>query len=807
MSGIDGLAQAEIVIIGGGIIGCSIAYHLTRMGRQDVVILEKSGLTHGATWHAAGLVGQLRTSRNTTRMLQRSVALYDRLEAETGQAIDWKKVGSLRLACSAERLLELKRAATMAKSFGLDMELIGPKEAQDLFPIMTTDGVLAAAFLPGDGYVDPASVAQALAKGARDEGAKILQGVRVTGTTVRDGRVTAVETDQGAIACEIVVNCGGMWGREIGRMSGVRVPALALEHQYLITDPIPDMPKNMPTMRDPDLLVYYKPEVRGLVVGGYEPDTVPFGERGIPREFGQQLLPENFDRFQQLAELAAKRTPVINQVGARQLVNGPIPYSADSDFIMGKAPELANYYVAAGFLYGIAAGGGAGQMMAEWIVGGEPSLDLWPLDVRRFGFHHDTRRFMYPRAVELYGHHYKIHWPGVEHESARGIRRSPLHHALKARGAVFGSRAGWERPNWFAPAGVEPVDRPSFGRANWFEHVAAEHRAVRERVALIDQTSFAKLEIEGPQALAALQRLAAADMDKPVGSVVYTQLCNPRGGIECDLTVTRLTADRFYAVTGSAFGRHDEHWIRSNIRDDWEVKLRDVTSARAVINLCGPRARDVLASVAEEDVSNAVFPFATAREITLGAAPALAVRIGYVGELGWELHIPTEYAEHVYEALREAGAPHGIADVGYRAIDTLRMEKGYLYWSSDITPDYTPYEAGLGFRVSLKKGDFIGREALARQKAEGVKRRLCAFTLEKPAAVFGGEAILRNGRVLSVTSSANFGHTIGKPIVYGYLPIEETGHTDFDIEAFGETYPATRRDQPLYDPTNARLKS
>ncbi len=804
--GIQGIAQAEIVIIGGGIIGCSIAYHLTRMGRRDVVILEKSGLTHGATWHAAGLVGQLRSSRNTTRMLQRSVALYDTLEAETGQAIDWKKVGSLRLACSAERLLELKRAATMAKSFGLDMQMIGAKEAQDLFPIMTTDGVVAAAFLPSDGYIDPASVAQALAKGARDQGAKIIQGVRVTGTVVRDGRVTAVETDQGAIACDLVVNCAGMWGREIGAMAGVRVPSLALEHQYLITDPIPDMPKDMPTMRDPDLLVYYKPEVRGLVVGGYEPDTVPFGDSGIPREFGQQLLPENFDRFQQLAELAARRTPVINTVGARQLVNGPIPYSADSDFIMGKAPELMNYYVAAGFLYGIAAGGGAGQMMAEWIVGGEPSLDLWPLDVRRFGFHHNTRKFMYARAVELYGHHYKIHWPGVEHDSARGIRRSPLYHVLKAKRAVFGSRAGWERPNWFAPAGVEPVDRPSFGRANWFEHVAAEHRAVRERVALIDQSSFSKLEIDGPQALAALQRLAAADMDKPVGSVIYTQLCNPRGGIECDLTVTRLAENRFYAVTGSAFGRHDRHWIESNVRRDGSVNVRDVTSSRAVINLCGPKARDVLADVVEEDVSNAAFPFATAREITLGAAPVLAVRIGYVGELGWELHVPAEYAEHVYETLWAAGRAHGIADAGYRAIDSLRMEKGYLYWSSDITPDYTPYEAGLGFRVALKKGDFIGREALARQKAEGITRRLCAFTLERPASVFGGEAILRDGKVLSVTSSANFGHTIGKPIVYGYLPIEETAHSDFQVEAFGEVHPATRRDQPLYDPGNERLK-
>ena len=543
--------QAEIVIIGGGIIGCSIAYHLTRMGKKDVVILEKSGVTHGATWHAAGLVGQLRSSRNVTRMLQRSVELYDGLEQETGQALDWKKVGSLRLACSPERLLEVKRAATMSKSFGLEMHIITPAEAQALFPLMTTTDVIAAAFLPSDGYIDPASVAQALARGARMRGARIVEGARVTSIHVEGRRARRVITDQGEYDCEILVNAAGMWGREIGQMTGTRVPALALEHQYLVTDPIPDMPKNMPTLRDPDLLVYYKPEVRGIAVGGYEPDTKPFGDRGIPRSFAQELLPGNFDRFEQLATLAARRTPILEKVGVRQLINGPIPYSADSDFIMGKSPELDNSYVAAGFLYGIAAGGGAGRMMAEWIVEGAPSLDLWPLDVRRFAFHHNTRAFMYPRAVELYGHHYKIAYPGLEHDSARGIRLSPLHATLKEKGAVFGSKAGWERPNWFAPEGTEPIDRPSFRRPNWFEPVAAEHRAVRERVALIDQTSFSKFKLAGKGALAALQHLASSEMDKPVGSVIYTQLCNERGGIEADLTITRLAPDCFYIVTGS----------------------------------------------------------------------------------------------------------------------------------------------------------------------------------------------------------------------------------------------------------------
>ncbi len=799
--------RAEIVIIGGGIIGCSIAYHLTRMGKPDVLLLEKSGLTHGATWHAAGLVGQLRSSRNLTRMLQRSVALYDRLEAETGQATDWKKVGSLRLASSPNRLLEIKRAATMAKSFGLDMSIISAKEAQDLCPILNVDDVLAAAHLPSDGYADPASVTQALAKGARMKGARIRQGIRVTGFERNGQRVTRVLTDQGAINCEIVVNAAGMWARELGLMMGVRVPSIAVEHQYLITDPIPDLPKTMPTFRDPDLRVYYKPEVRGIVIGGWEEGTPTFGEAGIPPEFGQQLLEGNFERFQVLAEAAFKRTPIVEKVGVRQLINGPIPFSADGEFVMGKTPELDNAFVCAGFTYGIAGGGGAGEMMAEWIVSGKPSLNLWPLDIRRFSFHHATKQFIYPRAVDLYGKYYAVGYPRVEHHSARGIRRSPLYETLGKLGAVYGSRGGWERPNWFAPPGHDLSDRPSFEKPNWFQHVGAEHRAVRERVALIDQSSFSKFELSGSGAAAALQRLAAADVDKPVGSVIYTQLCNERGGIECDLTLSRLDDNHFYIVTGSAFGTHDLHWIRSHLSPHGSAVIHDVTSASAVINLCGPFARQVLEKVAEEDVSNAALPFARCKQITLGAAPVLAVRIGYIGELGWELHIPTEYAAHVYDRLWEAGQAFEIANVGYRAIDTLRMEKGYLYWSSDITPDYTPFEAGLGFRVSLKKSDFIGRDALVKVKAEGSRQRLCTFTLERFAGAVGGECILRNGNVLGVTTSANFGHTIGKPIAYGYIPIEETAHRDFTIEVFGEPIAATRHDGPLYDTHNERLKS
>ena len=806
--------RARIVIIGGGILGCSIAYWLTKYGEKDVLLLEQHQLTDGATWHAAGLVGQLRSSRNTTRMLEQSVEMYRGLEAETGQAVDWHETGSLRLACSPERVMELRRLATMAKSFGLPMEMVSAQRAQELFPLMSTVDVLAAAFLPTDGYIDPASVTQAIARGARNRGARIIENTAVTAITVDGRRCTTVHTAGGAtIECEMLVNAAGMWGMEVGAMAGVRVPAVAVEHQYLITGPIegytPVELGAMPTMRDPDHLVYYKPDGPGLLVGGYEPNTEPFGTEGIPSPFQRKLFDPNFDRFAQLAELATKRTPVIEQAGIRTLINGAIPYSADADFVMGRVPELDNYYVATGFLYGIAAGGGAGKMMAEWMLEGRPSLDLWPLDVRRFSFHHTTRHFLRPRMVELYAHHYKLAAPGSEKMTARGIRRSPLHSDLAQRGAVFGSRGGWERANWFAPAGVEAVDRPSFTEPNWWPHVRSAHLAVRAGVGLIDQTSFAKFEITGPGALNAVQWLSVADMDKPVGSVIYTQLCNERGGIECDLTMTRTAADSFYVVTGSAFGAHDMGWINSNSHDDGSVVVRDLTSARAVINIVGPRSREVLQAVCEDDISNATFRYAKARQITIGSAPVLAVRIGYVGELGWELHIPTEYAAHVSELLRDAGAAHGMVDVGYRTIDTMRMEKGYVYWSTDVTPDTTPWEAGLGWRVNLKKGDFLGRDALVAQQQAGVARRLCTFTLESMAYPVSGEAIIvpESGEVVGFTTSANFGHTVGKPIAYGYLPIEHCERTDFIIEVYGEPITAIRHDRPLHDPDSSRLKA
>ncbi|WP_421979248.1 GcvT family protein [Roseibium sp.] len=800
--------SAKHLIIGGGIIGCSIAYHLTRMGERDVVLLERAALTEGATWHAAGLVGQLRSSRNTTRMLKKSVEMYDRLQNEEGMQFDWKKTGSLRLAATRERLLEAKRLATMARSFDLDMQIITPEEARDLFPLIDAHGLEGAAFIPTDGHVDPASLCQAVAGAARRQGADIRQGVEVRDFSVSNGRITAVETSEGSFEADTVILAAGMWSRELGAKLGIRVPACAVEHQYIVTEPTGTDVGHFPTLRDPERLVYYKPDVAGrLVIGGYEEDTLPFGDHGIPGAFVRQLLPENLDRFLPLADLASQVTPVVNDVGIRQVINGPIPYSADGDFVMGWQPGFDNLMMATGFLYGIAAGGGAGEMVAEWVVDGRPSLDLWPLDVRRFGPHHGTRTFMYPRAVEHYAHHYKKRYPGQEHESARQLRLSPLYQRLKDQGAVYGSKNGWERPLWFAPEGVEPVDQLDFLDPGWKIYAAEEHRAVRERVALIDQSSFSKFEIAGSDALAELQRLTVSNMDKPDGSVIYTQMCNDRGGVEADVTIIRLARDRFYLVTGSGFGVHDSDWIRRNLPENASVYITEVTSGYAVINIVGPRSRDVLAAASESDVSNKAIPFATMREIVVGAAPVRAARIGYVGELGYELHVPTEFAAHVYDTLWAAGSAHGIANVGYRAIESLRMEKGYVYWSADVTPDYTPVEAGLGSRVHLKsKGDFLGRAVLEGQKTSGVERRLCTFVTPEHLPLTGGETILLGDNVVSSATSVGYGCTVGRTIVRGYLDKAHWDCSDFSLEVFGERYPVTQTESPLYDRENRALK-
>jgi sarcosine dehydrogenase len=800
-------SQARIVVIGGGAVGCSIAYHLGKLGQRDVLVLEKSGLTHGSTWHAAGLVGQLRSKRNLTRLMQYSAQLYGKLEAETGQATEWKPVGSLRLASSEERWSELKRMATTARSFDFELHTLSPQEAVEKFPLIDPAGVVGAVFVPNDGSVEPSSLTMAYAKGARACGVRIVENVLVTGFESDGRRLTRVLTDQGAIDCEIVVNAAGIWARDVAKMAGAKVPAGAVEHQYLITEKSNSIPPGLPTLRDPDRIFYLKPEPGALAVGGWEKGTPTFGADGVPFSFGRELLQPNQERLEQFVLPAAERLPILNELGIRTVINGPIPISPDGEPIMGLAPERDNFYVACGFTSGIAASGGAGKAMAEWIVEGAPGLDLWAFDVRRFGSHHMSAKYLAERSVDSYWRYYQIHYPIEELHSARGGRRSPLYPLLAAKNAVFGSRFGWERPNWFAPAGSEAIDKPSFeARPNWFGPVGAECRAARERAVLIDQSSFSKYEISGPAAFANLQRLAAGDLDKPQGALVYTQLCNERGGIEADLTFARLDENRFYMVTGSAFGVRDMGWIKKHLPADGSVAVQELTSARATLNLAGPRARDILQKVVESDVSNAAFPYMTARELRLGLAPVLALRVTYLGELGYELHLPTEYAAHVYELLWATGRDLGLADAGYRAIDSLRLEKRYLYWGSDITPDYTPYEAGLGFAVSLKKtSDFIGRAALEKAKAAGPRRRLVTLLVDADVQLYGGEAIRRNGKVLGVTSSAGWGYTIGKAIALGYVPADQAGHDDYEVEAFTRRHAAQRITGAAVDPRRAKI--
>jgi 4-methylaminobutanoate oxidase (formaldehyde-forming) len=800
--------HARIVIIGGGSIGCSIAWHLAGRGERDVLLVEKAQLTHGSTWHAAGLVGQLRGKQNLTRLMQNSVAVFDRLEKETGQAIDWKKVGSLRLASSPDRWSEIRRSMTLANSFGFECHSLGAREARDLFPFIEERGVVGAAYIPSDGYVDPYGLTMAYAAGARAGGVKIAEGVLVTGIVVEGRRALGVVTDHGTIGCEILVNCAGIWAKRVAEMAGVALAAGVVEHQYFVTERKLAFAPGLTTLRDPDHNFYLKPDIASFAIGGWEDGTNGCWRGRPPFAFARELFQPNMDRLELFALPAAERLPILNEIGIQTVINGAIPVSADGEPIMGLAPELDNFFVACGFTAGIAASGGAGLAMANWIVDGDPGMDLWSFDVRRFGPVQAQGRWLEERAIEAYGAYYKIHWPGEEMQSARNTRLSPVHDRLRATGAVFGARFGWERPNWFRPAGTEATDRPTFeGKPGWFDAVAAEHRAIREGVAVIDQTSFAKFEVAGAGAEALLQRLADNDLSAPPGACVYTQLCNTRGGIEADLTFMRLAPDLYYGVTGSGFGVRDMGWIRRHMPGDGSVRLTEVTNAYAVLNVVGPRARDVLQPLTDNDLSNAAFPYLSVREIELGRGSVRAARVGYVGELGWELHIPVEYAAGLYDLIMESGRTLGIANAGYRAIESCRLEKGYLYWSSDISPDTNPYEAGLGFCVRLDKPDFIGRETLARIKLEGSRRKLCSFTVDGFAPFHGGETIHLGDRVVGSATSAGYGHTLGKTIAFGYLPDAAATETAFEIAAFGKRYKATRGPRTLYDPRGERLKA
>ncbi len=801
---------ARAVIIGGGIVGCSVAYHLGKLGWSDTVLLERKKLTSGTTFHAAGLVGQLRTSANITQLLGHSVALYKTLEAETGLQTGWKMNGGLRLACNADRWTEVKRQATTAHSFGLEMHLLTPREAQDLWPLMTIDDLVGAAYLPTDGQANPSDITQSLARGARMSGVRIYEDTPVTRIIVDDGRIRGVETPFGTVECEKVVVCAGQWTRTLAATVGVNVPLISVEHQYMVTEQIPGVTPGLPTLRDPDRLTYWKEEVGGLVWGGYEPNPKPWALDGIPEGFHFELLTSDFDHYGQFMADAIARVPALATVGVKQLINGPESFTPDGNFILGEAPELRNLFVGAGFnAFGIAAGGGAGMALAEWVATGAAPYDLWPVDIRRFGAAHHATDWVRERTLEAYAKHYTIAWPSEEMRSARPTRRSPLYAHLKAAGACFGEKLGWERPNWFAAPGEDPVDRYSYQRPGWFDAVAREHKAARDGAVLIDQTSFAKFTVQGRDAARALNWIAAGNIDRPVGSLTYTQMLNAKGGIECDLTVVRRAADDFYITTGTGFATHDFNWIARNLQGD--AHLSDVTSGSAVLSLMGPQSRDVLARSCPDDLSGAAFPFGTARTITVAGCPVLALRVTYVGELGWELHMPSSAAITVYQALMATG---GVTNAGYRAIESLRLEKGYRAWGSDIGPDHTPVEAGLAWACKMKSGiAFLGRDAVAAQLTHGVKKRLATFTAAPEVILLGRETIIRNGMRVGWLSSGGFGHTIGQSIGMGYIR-NPVGVTEdyimsgrYELEVAADRVPASVHLAPLHDPQNQRVKS
>lgn len=808
--------RARVVIVGGGIVGCSVAYHLTKLGWRDVVLLEQGSLSGGTTWHAAGLVGQLRSSSNLTQLIRYSAQLYSRLEAETGQATGWKRCGSLSVARTAERLVQLKRNASLARSYGVDAEVITPAEAGKLYPLMRTDDLVGAVWIPGDGKANPADVTQALARGARAGGAELREKIKVTGVRVERGAVAGVETSDGPIATEILVNCAGMWARELGRLSGVTVPLHACEHMYMVTNPIAGVTPDLPVMRDADGHIYFKEEVGGILMGGFDPWAKPWGMDGIPEGFSFGTLPEDWSQFEVLMTNAIQRVPALETAPVRLLMNGPESFTPDNYFILGEAPEVRRYYVGAGFCSGgIAAAGGAGRALARWIADDRPPMDLWQADIRRFAPLHGNPRFLRERSSEVVGVHYYIAFPNREFESGRGLRRSALYDRLRDKGACFGAKMGWERANWFSPAGVEPKTVYSFGRQNWSPYVAAEHRAAREAVAVFDQTSFSKFLLQGPDAEAALQRLCANDVAVEPDRIVYTGMLNDRGGFESDLTVTRLGADAYFIVTGSAQTTRDAHWIRRNLPEGCRAALTDVTGAWAVLGVMGPRARTLLQRLTDADLGNEAFPFATSREIHLGRAPVRASRITYVGELGWELYVPMELAAGVYDALWEVGGELGLRDAGYYAIDSLRMEKAYRAWGRELTTEDTPLEAGLSFAVRWAKPvPFIGREALLAQRGKPLTKRLVSFVLDDPAALpLGDEPIWCEGRLAGSVTSAAFGHTLGRAVAMGWVRRPEgvdAAFVDgavFEIEIAGDRFRARGGLRAPYDPDALRVKS
>jgi glycine cleavage system T protein len=798
--------RARVVVIGGGVGGCAILYWLTKLGCDDVVLVERADLTSGSTFHSAGLVGQLRGSLSLTKMMMSSVELYRTLGDEVGLDTGWHEVGSLRLASSEERMEEIARQAGWAKTFGLPLELISAEDAQRLFPPMSTEGVLGAAYLPTDGYIDPSQLTFALAEGARRGGAEIATNTRVTGIEVKDGRVRAVETDKGRIDTEIAVNAGGMFAAELGGLAGVVVPTIPMAHEYLITRPA-RLPLDLPTMRDPSLLVYFRGESGGLVMGGYERNPAPWGLDGIPADFNGKLLEEDWDRFEELMQNAVVRVPMLAEAEVVRLVNGPEAFTPDGEFVLGPT-DVRGFWVAAGFCaHGLAGAGGMGKLVAEWIVEGLPSLDVWEMDSRRFGAHYASRDYTLARTTEIYATYYDVKYPGHERQAGRPLRLSPVYPRLRELGASFGEKSGWERGNWFernAEQGDESLRPRGWAGRHWSPAIEVEHRAVRETAALFDETSFAKIEVAGRGAADFLERLCDNRVARDIGAVTYTSMLNERGGIECDFTVTRLAEDRFRIVTGTAFGRHDLAWIASHAPED--VSVVDVTSRFACIGIWGPAAREILQPLTATDFSTEAFPYMRARELAVGPVPCLALRVTYVGELGWELYCPTEFGLALWDALWESGRDRGLVAGGYRAIDSCRLEKGYRVWGADITPEDTPYEAGLGFAVKLDKGDFIGRDALlAKQEPE---RKLACLVLDDPRAVaLGSEPVRVDGRTVGRVTSGGYGYTVERSIAYAYVPAADAGvGTRVEVEIFGAWLGGEIAAEPLYDAAGSRLR-
>ncbi|MGH2635488.1 MAG: GcvT family protein [Actinomycetota bacterium] len=806
--------RARVVIVGGGVAGASIAYHLTRMGWTDVLLIDRAELTSGSTFHSAGLVAQLRNSVSHTRMMMYGVDLYPRLEEETGVDPGWHGVGTLHLATSRYRLEALARQAGWAKSFGLPVEIVSAEEAHDRFPLIDASRVLGAQLVPSDGHLDPSGLTTAFAEGARARGARIRTGERVLEITVRGRRVAGVATDHGTVEAEVVVNAAGIWANEIGRLAGVEIPVVPMEHQYLITRPMEGVRPDFPTLRDPDGLVYVREEVGGLVVGGYERTPDPWHvDTPIPPDFNHRLLAEKWERFDAIADGAVRLIPALGTMEVNRFVNGPEAFTPDDDFILGET-EVNGFFVAAGFCaHGITGAAGVGRYTAEWIAEGEPSMDLSRMDVRRFGAQYRSRGYSLDRAYEIYAKHYDVKYPGEDHVAGRPLRMAPTYSRLEALGAAFGEKAGWERANWFRSnedVRFEELRPRGWAGEQWSTAIPAEHLATRERAGLFDETSFAKFEVWGPGACDALQRLCANDVDVEVGRVVYAPMLNPRGGIRCDLTVTRLEEERYRIVTGTGSGSLDLAWIDRNLDGAAGVAVRDVTSSLACLGLWGPRARQILSAVCPDDLSNEGFPYLSTRDTTVGDVPCRAARITFVGELGWELYPPMEFAARLWDTLTEAGRPAGLAPAGYRAIDSLRLEKGYRSWGADITPDDTPLEAGLGFAVAFDKDvGFVGREALARLRDRGVERRLSCLSLaDARSSTLGNEPVRSGDEVVARITSGGIGYAVGRSIAYAYLPVAlaEVG-TGLAVEVFGEWVDAEVVREPLWDPGGERIRA